>query len=66
VQIYGFFRNSRPLQADFLEPKDEEDGLLEKMLQKTHQLVKYGTFSKFTISNERFKGNANSDPDLRQ
>uniref|UniRef100_A0A1I8BR12 RRM domain-containing protein n=1 Tax=Meloidogyne hapla TaxID=6305 RepID=A0A1I8BR12_MELHA len=34
------FRNSRPLQAEFLEPKDEDDGLSEKMIQKTHQLVK--------------------------
>uniref|UniRef100_A0A914HFF7 RRM domain-containing protein n=1 Tax=Globodera rostochiensis TaxID=31243 RepID=A0A914HFF7_GLORO len=32
--------NSRPLYAEFVEPRDEEDGLSEKMIQRTHHLLK--------------------------
>uniref|UniRef100_A0A914N0U4 RRM domain-containing protein n=1 Tax=Meloidogyne incognita TaxID=6306 RepID=A0A914N0U4_MELIC len=39
-RVFLVSANSRPLQAEFLEPKDEDDGLSEKMISKTHQLVK--------------------------
>lgn len=32
--------HSHPIQAELLEPKDEEDGLSERMVQKTPQSIK--------------------------
>ncbi|KAL3111495.1 hypothetical protein niasHT_018270 [Heterodera trifolii] len=39
-RVFLMTANSRPLQADFLDQKDDEDGLCEKTIQRTPYLYK--------------------------
>uniref|UniRef100_A0A914CF93 RRM domain-containing protein n=1 Tax=Acrobeloides nanus TaxID=290746 RepID=A0A914CF93_9BILA len=39
-RVFLITANSRPLQAEILEPKDDEDGLAERMIPRSTQLFK--------------------------
>lgn len=42
-RVFLMTANSRPLMAELLEPRDEEDGLAERMLIKGNQLQRLFT-----------------------